>query len=557
MPLLQATHWWRDAGVVVLDEFDPAQLTRVVQLTSADLAAMAHATRCPHAKAIVRWLAQVLAIATERTLAGSLLYQELEAAAGAEGLSFAATLRLAVDALPAAETQLGPSQLPTNATLADYQALPPGYLATLLRLLDREQRKRLVGQRFTSRIEARNGYLFLYLRLEHLIEQLACPDQPKIILDGTANRTLLEAIFPHTPIHIEQPQLAGASRVIQVIGQDWAKSTLQGQRLDRWYDAIAARIRPDRPTLVVTTLEWEPEVGAALRQRGHAAPLVQIGHYGGLRGSNAYKGFDVLLAQVYNPNLEQLIRTARALFADDSTPLDERITVENRTLTDATGASWCIPIPTAADPRIAALLHAHREAEMEQAALRGRPLEHPEAQITILASLPLPGLPPTIICAATSSPQSNAGRQRALIDRLLVATQQLLDNGKRVLDAPMIARSANVSVVTVRKHWEALASRLHLRAVKQRGTHPMPRGGQRIQTRAVLVRRGRQVPPATPSIPGEQSAPMSSGPMPDQARNMGSVTRLIRRPLASRCIHNPYHRPRYRRRWQPPARAPG
>jgi hypothetical protein len=87
----------------------------------------------------------VLASTTERTLTGSLLYQELEAAADVEGLSFAATIRLAVDALPAAASQPGPSQLPTNATLADYQALPPGYLPTLLRLLDREQRKRLTG----------------------------------------------------------------------------------------------------------------------------------------------------------------------------------------------------------------------------------------------------------------------------------------------------------------------------------------------------------------------------------------------------------------------------
>jgi hypothetical protein len=157
MPLLQATHWWRDAGVVVLDEFDPAQLTRTVQLTSAELATMTRATHCPHTKAVVRWLAQVLATTTERTLAGSLLYQELDAAADAEGLSFATTLWLAVDALPAADTQPGLAQLPTNATLADYQALPPGYLSTLLRLLDREQRKRLVGQHFTSRIETRNG----------------------------------------------------------------------------------------------------------------------------------------------------------------------------------------------------------------------------------------------------------------------------------------------------------------------------------------------------------------------------------------------------------------
>jgi len=266
----------------------------------------------------------------------------------------------------------------------------------------------------------------------------------------------------------------------------------------------------------------------------------------------------VLLAQVYNPNLEQIIRTARALFADDPTPLDERIVLEDRTLADATGASWRIQVPTAADPRVAALLQAHREAEMEQAALRGRPLEHPEAQITILSSLPLPGLPPTIICAATSSPQSNIGRERATIDRLLVATQQLLDDGKRVLDAPTIARSAGISVVTVRKHWEVLASRLHLRAMKQRATYLMPRGGQRIQLRAVLVRRGRQVPPVT-HTPHQRNppAPMPSAPMLDQACNMESVTRLICRSLASRRMRLPYCRTRHRRcRRQPPPRAP-
>jgi hypothetical protein len=49
----------------------------------------------------------VLATTTERALVGSLLYQELERAADAEGLSFAATLRLAVDALGAADTQPG------------------------------------------------------------------------------------------------------------------------------------------------------------------------------------------------------------------------------------------------------------------------------------------------------------------------------------------------------------------------------------------------------------------------------------------------------------------
>jgi hypothetical protein len=216
-------------------------------------------------------------------------------------------------------------------------------------------------------------------------------------------------------------------------------------------------------------------------------------------------------------------------------------------------------VPTVADPRIAALLEAHREAEMYQAALRGRPLEHGEAQISILASLPLPGLVPTIIRAATTTPRSNPGREYATIERLLAASQQLLDQERHVLDAATIAGHAGVSVVTVRKHWETIASRLHLRALKCRHTAPMPNGGLRIHLRAVLVRRGRQAPPAIhTTTQSELPAPTQSRPMMDQACNIVSVTRVIHRPLAFRRIRRPYRRRRHRRRrWQPPARAPG
>jgi hypothetical protein len=117
----------------------------------------------------------------------------------------------------------------------------------------------------------------------------------------------------HTPIQVEQPAITGSLRVVLVIGQDWAKTTLQGRRLERWYNEIATHSRPGRPTLVVTTLEWEADVREALSERGHRTPLAKVGHYGGLRGSNAFKGCDVLLSQVYHPNLEQLIRTARAV----------------------------------------------------------------------------------------------------------------------------------------------------------------------------------------------------------------------------------------------------
>jgi hypothetical protein len=194
---------------------------------------------------------------------------------------------------------------------------------------------------------------------------------------------------------------------------------------------------------------------------------------------------------------------------------------------------------------------------MVQAALRGRPLEHPDTHITILASLPLPGLSPTILCPAPSSLRSNPGREHATIDRLLVATQHLLGTGARVLDAPIIARSAGVSVVTVRRHWETIASRLHLHSRKHRRWHTMPRGGQRQQIRAVLVRRGRLAPPSLPTTQRELASTPPRPPMPDQARNRESVTRLILRSLASRCRSRPFAKKRRHRHWQPPARAPG
>ncbi|MCC5763413.1 hypothetical protein LH496_27500, partial [Klebsiella pneumoniae] len=150
-----------------------------------------------------------------------------------------------------------------------YQALPPGHIATLLTQLSREWHQLEAGRRITSRIEARGGRLELFLRIEHLIERLARDDQPKLILDATANAGLLSALFPNTPVRVEQPLISGATRVVQVVGRDWAKSSLRSrspkaaqQRRDRWVDDVASHIRAGRKTLVVCTLDWEEELRA-------------------------------------------------------------------------------------------------------------------------------------------------------------------------------------------------------------------------------------------------------------------------------------------------------
>jgi hypothetical protein len=554
IPLLKATGWWEKAGVVVLDEFDPTSLIQHVQLDAADLAAMSRAhPKAPAIQTVLRWVAQAAATTLDRVLAGSLFLDELAQQAQHECACLDETLATALEELPPPEQLNMLIGLPTGARLADYQALPPGYSATLLHQIAKERRLQQQGKRFTSRVEARAGRLELYLRVEHLRAQLARPEQPKIILDATANPQLLRALFPLAPIRVERPHIPGALRVVQVIGRDWAKTSLRARDSERgsrrregWFDEVASHIRPGRPTLVVCTRECEDELRAALVARGHAE--VKVGHYGALRGSNAYQGHDVILAQVYHPNLEQVVREGRALFADDEEPLNEQIVLAEPQLTDATGASWRVPMPTFADPRLAALLEQQREAELLQCALRGRPFDHPDVQITLLFGLPVPGLLPTVIVEAAQSEQSNAGRERAVKVRLCATAQQLLDGGVRVIDVQQLTEAAQVSVVTTRKHWLHVATRLRLRSVRRRQVAAMPRGGQRSYERMVLVRRGRWVPPnAVPRQAAEASCALASSSgqlfeapaMSDQARNRSYITRVIPR-------HAQYRRRRYR-----------
>ncbi|NNJ12375.1 hypothetical protein EKD04_018775 [Chloroflexales bacterium ZM16-3] len=537
-PLLLATGWWQDAGVLVMDEFNPAQLTNLVTLTSADLAAIGRSADCPHAQATLRWLGQILGATSDRTLTGGLLLRELETAARAEGLALAATLNAAEANLPDEAQQALLPGLPNGASLAEFNALPPNHLGTIIRQLAREQHRHLSGTPFTSRLELGGGILRLLLRHTHLIAQLAQPAQPKIILDATVNTPLLQAIFPDTPIQIEQPPRADQATVIQVISRDWAKSTLRGQRRDQWYDAVAQHIRPDRPTLVVCTLAAADDLRRALAARGH--PDVVVAHYGALRGANDYKGHDVILAQVYHPNLEAITRAGRALFADDAEALDERIITTDRVLADASGARWAVQVPTFADARLAALLESQREAEMVQCALRGRPLDHPDVQITLLFGLPIPGLSPTKIHEDTPSRMSNGGRLQQARETLAATARRLLDSGARLIGVEELAQASGASVVTVRKHLAAVAGRLGLRLVQQRRVVTLPQGGERAYERWVLMRRGRRVPPRSErDLPTDYAQPAEGT---DQARNMNSIIRVIRSPGMRRSLLRAQHR---------------
>jgi len=102
--MLNATGWWRHAGVVVLNEFNPTSLIKEVQLHAADLAAMSRAHAGKSAiQTLLRWVAQAVATTIDRTLTGVLWLDELVHQACCEHADFDATLQTALDELPPAQ----------------------------------------------------------------------------------------------------------------------------------------------------------------------------------------------------------------------------------------------------------------------------------------------------------------------------------------------------------------------------------------------------------------------------------------------------------------------
>ncbi len=251
-----------------------------------------------------------------------------------------------------------------------------------------------------------------------------------------------------------------------------------------------------------------------------------VAHYGGVRGSNTYKGYDVILAQVYHPNTDAVIREGRALFAGDDVPLDEQMVTTERVVQDATGERCVVQVPTFADARLAALLTHRREAELVRAALRGRPLDYLEAQITLLFGLPLESLPPTEVQEGAVSLKSNAGRQEQARMRIAGAIEQLLAEGKRVVSVDDLADATGMSEVMIRRHLPYLASRLYLRLVQQRQLLFLPTGGQRVYRRMVLLQRGQRVRAAEQTQVRETNDRIRSQTI-DQAHTKSRIMCLI------------------------------
>jgi len=146
-----------------------------------------------------------------------------------------------------------------------------------------------------------------------------------------------------------------------------------------------------------------------------------------LRGSNAYKGFSMLHRSIIP--ISQTIRTARALFADDPTPLDERIILEPEPLTDALERLG-IQVPTAADSRIAAFW---KRSEAEMNGRFARPPLSIRGQITIPGELAAADFPTSSVRHELATEQSGRSVRRSTG---ACSDSSSLDRWQAVLDDP-------------------------------------------------------------------------------------------------------------------------
>ncbi len=124
--LLQATDGWDEAGV--LDAFDLARLMRTVELDSANLVRMSMVWSCPHAQHRLRRLGMLLG---DRTLTCHVLLSELETLACADQMDLSTTLQKVRAALPSEDEVHMLRGVPSGASVAEYAALPPNYLARI------------------------------------------------------------------------------------------------------------------------------------------------------------------------------------------------------------------------------------------------------------------------------------------------------------------------------------------------------------------------------------------------------------------------------------------
>lgn len=307
---------------------------------------------------------------------------------------------------------------PTVRSPLDVDEAPYFHLLELSRLLQREAASVESDQDYPHRVIVDGGNLTLLLRRRINPHALS---KPMVWLDATASERVYKPLFAPMPVQVLRPQVQRAGRIMQL----WQRSNHKtafieqeapdkkmpatGARLDQTNELIA-RIATDGRSMLAARLGTNEQGGydrpalisykAIVPKLG--SPEWPRSWFGGARGTNALEGCDCLIiVGTPLPGIGDIETTARMLWWDRMEPF-RPIWRDQLAIYPARGA-WIEGrfVPGRGndgaamlvsgfwdDDDLAALLWQYREAELNQAVNRARPLRR-AVDVWVLSSVPM------------------------------------------------------------------------------------------------------------------------------------------------------------------------
>ncbi|MBU0580096.1 MAG: nucleoside-triphosphatase [Candidatus Margulisbacteria bacterium] len=211
------------------------------------------------------------------------------------------------------------------------------------------------------------------------------PDFPAFFLDATGEEEIYKTFIPDIEVEEIKVKKPADMEVIQIINGRYGKSYQKDNE-----------VLQDKFKKILNLLEEDDVFVSGWRETGEKITEQDFKHFYGLRGTNKYEGKKAVVI-LGTPNIrpEHLQEEARVLF-QNSSPLD--FTIEKILKSydcEIRGKNYGIETPISKDKRVQSLLNISREAEVNQAAHRIRPLLEDGKKIYLITSLPIPDLEPT------------------------------------------------------------------------------------------------------------------------------------------------------------------
>ena len=361
---------------------------------------------------------------------------------------------------------------PTLYAPHEVDTVPYFHLLQLGRLLYREALAASDGLTYPHRVIVAQGHLTLLLRRSVNVEALG---KPMVWLDATASEPVYQAIFNPLRIEVYRPQVKRVGTIAQVYSRTNNKQALDAER--------GKQINSDIENIMANGRSFLGKSGgysnpAIISYKdivdGLGKPEWPRSHFGGARGTNRLEGCDVLfVVGTPLPDVGDIEKAARMLWwermdafkaewTEKAIPYQSRGRwIDGRFVVGAgdDGAQMAVN-GFWDDADLNALLWQMREAELNQAANRARPLRR-DVDVWVLSSIPLDIAPDFLIGhhELHTAPRAVARHKAEVWPGIVVYAQQRAAEAGCVTASDLM-REFGISVGTAGKYIDLLITAL-------------------------------------------------------------------------------------------------